>query len=348
MKRLYVYYRKSQNAKRNSSFSPSAGKPAKAVASWKTLDPDIQIVSFEPVSREQLCKVHDPAYVSGVLDLKINNGFGNKYPEVAEALPYVAGSMVAAVLHAFKTGEWTFSPTSGAHHACYNHGGGFCTFNFLALAAVEAYEAGALKVAIIDCDMHYGDGTVDIIRKIGMHFVNHYSFGGDRTCHDVELWKSQFPAKVRNTLRDADVLLYNAGADPHVADPLGGVLTTAEMKWRDEVVLCIAHELGIPVAISLAGGYQDDIRNVLDVHDNTYKVAMQYAEKITVKDQSVSADNYATDPYQAGYRDALKRVLDLIQESSQQEWRLETSSMTAVLVDAIETEISECRRQIVG
>jgi len=127
---MKVFYRDEQTAKDNKSFSPSAGKPALVVASWKKLGLPVEIVGFKPVTRDQLKKVHDPAYVDGVLDLKRNNGFSNKMPEVAEALPYVAGSMVAAALHALKSGETSFSPTSGAHHACYSHGGGYCTFNF--------------------------------------------------------------------------------------------------------------------------------------------------------------------------------------------------------------------------
>jgi len=115
--------------------------------------------------------------------------------------------MVAATLHAFKTGETAFSPTSGAHHACFDQGGRYCTFNFLALAAVEVHEVGAKKVAIIDCDMHGGNGTIDIINKLGFHFIKHYSFGYDQSIHDNDLWKSQFPAKVRNILQDADILI---------------------------------------------------------------------------------------------------------------------------------------------
>lgn len=275
---MKVFYRDEQTAKRNSSFSPSAGKPAKALESWRKLDPAVEVISFEAATREQLYKVHDPRYVDGVLDLKSNNGFGNRYPEVASVLPFVAGSMVAATLHALKTSDNTFSPTSGAHHACYDHGGGFCTFNFLALAAVEAYEAGARKVGIIDCDMHFGNGTEDIIRKIGMHFVKHYSFGGDSLANRdaSELWLSKFPSIVQRLIQGVDVLIYNAGADPHVDDPLGGVLTTEQMKKRDEIVFEAAYNANVPIAVSLAGGYQEDIRKVLDVHDNTFKAACRY------------------------------------------------------------------------
>ncbi len=344
---MKTFYRVEQTAKHNSSFSPSAGKPAKALDSWKKLDSTIETISFKPATREQFYKVHDRKYVDGVLDLKCSNGFGNRVPEVAAALPYVAGSIVAATLHAFKTGETAFSPTSGAHHACFDHGGGYCTFNFLALAAVEVYEAGAKKVAIVDCDMHGGNGTIDIINKLGLHFIKHYSFGYDQSIHDKDLWKSQFPAKVRNILQDVDILIYNAGADPHRDDPLGGVLTTEELKERDDIVLGIAHELQVPVAISLAGGYQDPLRKVLDIHDNTYLVAKKYADEwVRSSNSSVSADNYSDDPYRMGYSDALKKVLTIIRDCNGQEWCLETSSVNAILMDAIQAEMDDSKAQL--
>jgi len=278
---MKVFYLQQQTAKRNNSFSPSATKPALAVESWQQLGLPVDIVAFAPATREQLYTVHDPNYVDGVLDLRRSNGFGNRLPEIAEALPYVAGSMVAATLHAYKTGETTFSPTSGAHHAGYDHGGGYCTFNFLALAAVEVHKAGAKKVGIIDCDMHYGDGTAEIIRTLGLHFVRHYSFGGDISCRETaEQWLARLPALVQGIAQEVDVIIYNAGADPHVDDPLGGVLTTVQLKQRDEIVFAASQMFNVPVAVSLAGGYQKDIREVLDVHDNTFKLACRYASEV--------------------------------------------------------------------
>lgn len=278
---MKVFYRDEQSAVGTDYYSPSPKKPALAVESWKKLGlrPE-DIIAFEPVTRKQLCKVHDPHYVNGVLDGRLNNGFGDRDARIINVLPYVAGSMVAAVLHAFGTKETTFSPTSGAHHACYCHGGGFCTFNFLALAAMEAKEHGARKIAIIDCDMHYGNGTEDIIHKLDMHFVSHYTFAGDPYSHDARLaenWLTDsFPGKVAAELNNADVCIYNAGADSHVNDPLGGILTTGQMRRRDEIVLSTAFRMGVPVAISLAGGYQNPIGPVLDIHDNTYTLACQY------------------------------------------------------------------------
>ena len=218
-----------------------------------------------------------------MLNLRCRNGFGNRFPEVADALPYVAGSMVAATLHSYNARETTFSPTSGAHHACYDGGGGYCTFNFLALAAVAAHESGAKNIGIIDCDMHYGNGTEDIIRKLGLHFIKHYSFGGDSLSRreTSDEWLARLPSVSQEIARKVDVLIYNAGADPHIDDPLGGVLTTEQLKKRDEIVFEAAQMFNVPVVVSLAGGYQKDIRKVLDIHDNTFKIACKYADAVT-------------------------------------------------------------------
>jgi len=292
---MKVFYREEQTAKKNDSFSPSAIKPALVVESWKRIHPEMEIVSFEPATRAQLCKVHAPKYVDGVLSGRRQNGFGNNMKEVTHALPFVAGSMVAATLHALNTGETSFSPTSGAHHACYDHGGGYCTFNFLALAAVEAYDAGAQSVGIIDCDMHGGNGTADIIERLGLYYVQHYSFGYDQTrphrcgfadwfgapngmveTKTIAQWLKVFTMNVQDIMRTCDVVIYNAGADPHVDDPLGGALTSEELEVRDAIVFRAAKQFETPVAVSLAGGYQEPISKVVAIHNTTYRVAREW------------------------------------------------------------------------
>ena len=80
--------------------------------------------------------------------------------------------------------------------------------------------------------MHYGNGTADIISRVGLHFVKHYTFGGDKLSRreSAEEWLTRFPGIVRRIVQEVDVLIYNAGADPHIEDPLGGVLTTDQLK----------------------------------------------------------------------------------------------------------------------
>ena len=277
---MKVFFTKKQNVSQNDSYSPSASKPLQVVESWKELGIPFSFGKVKPVSREQLYQIHEKSYVDGVLDLKINNGFGNNNPLVAKALPYVCGSMVEATLHAFKTKELSFSPTSGAHHAHYSNGYGFCTFNFLVLAAIEAHKAGAKKIGIIDLDCHASDGVNDIIQTLGIDYIKVYSFGYCREAtSNTKQWIKEILASKCYEFEGYDLVIYNAGVDSHINDSLGGYLTTKQMKKRDEVVFNVMKALDIPVAVSLAGGYQRDskgtIRPVLDLHDNMFKAAYE-------------------------------------------------------------------------
>ena len=281
---MKVFYDERQSVSANSSFSPSAEKPAKVVESWKKLGIPFEVCTYEPLTRNEIAMAHDEGYVERVLSLKEQNGFSNKSPKVATALPWVCGSMVAAALHAYKTGELSFSPTSGAHHACYSHGGGYCTFNFLVMAAMKAQQAGATRIGILDLDCHYGNGTVDIIRQLGIDYIDHYSFGGEAIHRGAtaEAWVERLP-EIVTSFRDVDLLIYNAGVDPHVDDPLGGVLTTRQIALRDQIVFQVAKELGLRVCVSLAGGYQVDgngnIFKLLALHDTTFKAGWAAYEK---------------------------------------------------------------------
>jgi acetoin utilization deacetylase AcuC-like enzyme len=273
-----VFYDERQTVGFNDSFSPSASKPAKVVASWQRLGIPLELCSFAPLTIDDMCLAHDRNYVEGVLAYKYPNGFGSFNPEVALALPWVCGSMVASVLHSLNSGELSFSPTSGAHHACYNHGMCYCTFNFLAMAAIRAHQEGAKTVGIIDLDNHHGNGTENIITTLGLNFIKHYSFGKECLQRGAAAkdWLRRLPGIVRR-FDDVDLLIVNAGVDPHVADPLGGVLTTRELAERDQIVFSLAAEMGRKVSVSLAGGYQQDeqgnIDAVLQLHDTTFKLA---------------------------------------------------------------------------
>ena len=103
------------------SFSPSASKPRLAVESWQVLGLPLDIRSFDPVTRAQIKRAHNPVFVDDLLDCRIENGFGNHRAEVAASLPYTSGSMLAAAQEALRNGVGAVSPTSGFHHAGYAH-----------------------------------------------------------------------------------------------------------------------------------------------------------------------------------------------------------------------------------
>ncbi len=122
---------------------------------------------------------HAAAYVDGVLDLTLPNGFGNFDARVAKSLPWTNGSFVAAAEHARRTGGVAIAPVSGFHHAEFADGGGFCTFNGLAIAAARLVKQGVRKLGILDCDAHFGNGTEDILDRAPglLRQVIHYTRG---------------------------------------------------------------------------------------------------------------------------------------------------------------------------
>lgn len=276
---MHVFYRPEQAANNLQCISsPSAGKPARAVADWlnRGLVRPEDVHSFEPVSADDLKLAHDAGFVDGVLNGTVRNGFGNRDPQVAASLPYTTGSLLAASRHALAYREAVCSPTSGFHHAGFDEAEGFCTFNGLIVTAMKLHAEGRVEtVGIIDLDMHYGNGTQDLIQHHGLHWIRHHTQsrrfqepadlgrGGERYFN----WLDQALVDCQ----DVDLVIYQAGADPHVRDPLGGLLTEQQMALRDHAVFGALS--GRPVVWNLAGGYQTDgqggIAPVLRLHRNT-------------------------------------------------------------------------------
>lgn len=268
-----VFYDPAQ-VSRPDSFSPSAAKPQSVVARWQEMALPIEIVPPTPLMPAQIAIAHDVRYVDGVFSLRIPNGFRGRDAAVAESLRWTTGSMLSAARAALASGRAAVSPTSGFHHAGYAFGGGFCTFNGLMIAALTLRAEGLVrKVAILDCDEHYGDGTDDIIRRLGLEaFVSHVTIGGG--CErDPMAFLARLPDMVAG-FADCELILYQAGADPHIDDPLGGWLTTDELHERDRLVFAVARRKGIPIAWNLAGGYQAPIERVLEIHDNTMRACI--------------------------------------------------------------------------
>lgn len=262
-------------------FSPSAMKPRAVMESWRTLDIPLHIQAPEPVSFDDYCLVHDPAYVEGVLTGRIVNGFRNRNADVNDSLAHTNGTMLAVARAALANGQVAIAPCAGFHHAGHAYGGDFCTFNGLMLAARKVIlEGRAHRVGILDFDMHHGDGTEDIHHHLKLEdAVRHYSAG--------QHWQHPEQAQafldaietIVTGFADCDLILYQAGADPHIDDPLGGFLTTAQLMERDRRAFAAAKRLGLPVAWNLAGGYQRDagggIGPVLEIHDNTLRACAE-------------------------------------------------------------------------
>jgi len=282
---MKVFYNERQSTDKNVSDSPSAGKPKALVNYWLSDNQPIDLISdFDPLVVEDFYRVHDARFVDKILSCQQANGFGNKLPEVAATLPWTNGSLYAAAEAALTTGENTCSPTSGFHHAGYKSVLGYCTFNGLMITVAKLInDHGVNKIGIIDLDMHWGNGTIDILEEVPelTDKVPHYTFGAlyDGSYTSCRWWKGGPTAQkwvddLPNTLKDfadCDLIIYQAGADPHKDDPQGGALTDEQLRQRDAVVFELAKKWEVPVVWNLAGGYQEPLQKVLDIHTRTLK-----------------------------------------------------------------------------
>lgn len=189
----------------------------------------------------------------------------------------------------------------GTHHAYAGKGSGFCVFNDAAVAARlmqaehtrRSRQSEPLKVAIIDLDVHQGNGTASIFRDdpsvftLSLHGASNFPFRKEAGDLDVALpdgcRDDDYLCALEHALDDLErrfspgLVIYLAGADPHEGDRLGRLkLTDDGMEARDRRVMAWAWQRRVPVAFAMAGGYGTDIRTTVAVQMNTYHVALEY------------------------------------------------------------------------
>jgi acetoin utilization deacetylase AcuC-like enzyme len=293
-------------------YSPSGSKPQAAIEDWQAHGLDIEIVGFDPATREQLCLAHDPAFVDGVMSYRIANGHGNRSPIVAGSCLWTVGSLIAASRQALADGI-TCSPSSGFHHSTHDRASAFCTYNGLIVAARQVItEKLVKKVGIIDCDNHYGNGTQDIIDVLDLHDeIKHWTFGEHSWGKPFRQQKllTDLGRVIRGMANGgAELILYQAGADPHINDPLGGLMETDELCERDAFVFRACRELGMAVCFVFAGGYMVEadgsIPKVLEIHRNTALEAIR-----VLKTQGRSTPTSTTTKKRIQMRDTTKKNL---------------------------------------
>jgi len=227
----------------------------------------VRLFPPEPARVEELRTIHEEAYVQSVLDGTSGSmEFGPWSPEGVASVLATTGGMRDAVKEALRVGR-AGSLSSGLHHARRAFGCGYCTFNGLALAALEALRHVG-KVGILDLDAHFGGGTAEILgedERVALADVSVNNFDRwtplDRNRHFTARVKDpdQYLATVDRSwvvLEGCELLIYNAGMDTHErAGGLSGI-TTDLICQREALVVRWATERRIPVLFALAGGYQ--------------------------------------------------------------------------------------------
>ena len=251
------------------------------------------------IPRELLQLVHDDAWIDalsqGTLTPAALRRLGFPWsPGLVERSFRAAGGTVETARAALEHGL-AMNLAGGTHHAFPSHGEGFCVFNDVAIAIRALLAEGRIRrAAVVDLDVHQGNGTHaifagdDRVFTFSMHGGKNYPFHKVPGDLDVELddgtGDDAYLARLADALpgvlaRSApDLVIYLAGADPHERDRLGRLsLTFDGLARRDAYVLERCREVGIPVAITISGGYGREIEETVQVHVNTVRIARELA-----------------------------------------------------------------------
>ena len=250
--------------------SPGLSKPKPVIEAWQHAGLPIELRPIVPAALEEMSLAHDPAYVSALLACEIENGFRNRSSDIARTIPYAVGSVIGATETAMESGV-ACATGSGFHHAHFSEARKFCSINGICVAAIRLLRAKRVqRVLILDLDFHWGDGTDDVLERLNLENEIVNASLGKYFCT-----AAQAPAYLREVERIArlfpsfDLILYQAGADLSVNDPLGGVLSDAQMKSRDRIVFEAAKAARVPLAWTLAGGYQVPLSGTIKLHTIT-------------------------------------------------------------------------------
>ena len=249
----------------------------------------------EGASDGEILRAHCPAYLArvrgGTLSADEVRRIGFPWSEaMVERSRRSAGATVAAARDALVQG-WSANLAGGTHHAFRDRGEGFCVYNDAAIAArAKQAEAGIARVAVIDCDVHQGNGTAAILRgddsvfTFSIHGARNFPFEKEASDLDIELadgtgdeeYLRCLARGLAETLERSrpQLAIYLAGADPHEGDRLGRLRLTREgLARRDEMVLGRLAALDVPVAIAMAGGYGRDLDDTVAIHATTILTA---------------------------------------------------------------------------
>ncbi|HEU4700349.1 MAG TPA: histone deacetylase [Gemmatimonadales bacterium] len=245
----------------------------------------------ERIERWALALVHTERYIEGLLDGTLDAvemrriGFPWQ-PQLPERSRRTAQATVEAARDALREGAG-INLAGGTHHAFADHGEGFCCFNDVALATRLLQREGLVRrVAVVDLDVHQGNGTASIfagdpdVYTFSMHGANNFPFHKERSRRDVELpdrcgdaeYLALLDRHLDAVLDEAapELVFYLAGADPYVEDRFGRLGMSIEgLRARDRRVLTRCRRRGLPVVLTLAGGYARDVADIVTIHANT-------------------------------------------------------------------------------
>ncbi|HET9479146.1 MAG TPA: histone deacetylase [Pyrinomonadaceae bacterium] len=263
-----------------------------------TLHPH-ELVEPSPAAIEHVRLVHTEDYVSrlcaGALTAKELRRLGLPWSESLVRRSFYASGGTIAAAHAALVDGYASNLAGGTHHAFADRGEGFCVFNDVAIAIRVLRKEGRIRrAAIVDCDVHQGNGTATIFAEnqdtftFSVHGANNYPLFKARSNLDIELpdgttdreyldcLTSQLPAVLAT---EPDIVFYLAGADPYAGDKLGRLALTIDgLRQRDVFVLRECYEREVPVVTVMSGGYGKDINDTIEIHCNTIRMVKEVFE----------------------------------------------------------------------
>jgi acetoin utilization deacetylase AcuC-like enzyme len=258
-----------------------------------------------PASWEQLGLAHTPEYLQKIQTegLSIEEIAQLEIPfstEVVEGFRLMTGGTTSAARHAFQSKDGRQRVVvhlgGGFHHAFANHGEGFCLFNDVAVAIrVLQHESRPVRAAVVDLDVHHGNGTAMIFGRdptvftFSMHQQHNYPVFKPKSSLDIGLLDGvgddEYLRRLGEALptvfaSDPQLIFYLAGADPYRGDRLGGLELTLEgLRRRDRVVFEAAREARVPAVVVLAGGYAHRIADTVSIHVATVQEALRVSHQ---------------------------------------------------------------------
>ena len=257
----------------------------------------IDMLVPEPASKEAILRAHDAEYIrrlfEGDLTDKEIRRVGLPWSsQIVRRTRYSIGGTIAACRTALSEGV-AANLGGGTHHAFHDHGQGFCWLNDSVIAARAMQAEGlAENILIVDCDVHQGNGTAAIARNdstiftFSIHGKNNFPYHKEISDLDIELADGTVDKTYLDYLENglaestqrfkADLVIYLAGADPYKKDRFGRLsLTKAGLAHRDRLVLKHLQKTGLPVAVTMAGGYAPEIQDIVDIHFQTIETAVR-------------------------------------------------------------------------
>jgi len=253
------------------------------------------VVEATPASWDDLALVHTAEYLAKMREGTMSNEDVAQLElpwsqEMVDGFRTMVGGTVQAALSACNAkGRVAAHIGGGLHHAFPNHGEGFCPFNDVAVAVRVLQSKGFERAAIVDLDVHHGNGTAfvfesdDRVYTFSMHQQHNYPMWKPRGSLDIGLPDGTHDATFLRELDGAlprvmahrpDCVFYLAGADPYEDDQLGGLrLTKDGLRQRDRRVIRAVRDAGVPLVIVLAGGYARRVEDTVAIHVATIEEA---------------------------------------------------------------------------